>query len=241
MRVRSQTSRLTDSLTTGIRIEDSRCQVRAKVSTALTTSLMWLAVLLGTGADTAHAEIYQGITPNTTLGDLRVMYPGGKFLRVKAAWVTERDALYDVSGAGIAGRMLIAFHDIRPTARDWLKAPKTKAGIPFMRKLATQSDNDALTVEWVRWVPDAPIPADRFEAKYGKSEHGYDDSDMTPFRKWPNRGVHATLSDDELFVLYVEFNFTDEERRQATARLLRQVEERGAAMRRAQATPSPEP
>ncbi|WP_143450316.1 hypothetical protein [Janthinobacterium sp. BJB446] len=79
--------------------------------------------------------------------------------------------------------------------------------------LAEQDTDNALAISWIRWVPDSPIPLQRYISKYGKPEKtGFGDSDMRPYASWPKKNIHANLSDDEKFVNNVEFGFTKQEK-----------------------------
>lgn len=83
------------------------------------------------------------------------------------------------------------------------------------RGLASQTDEVALSVNWVRWVPDTRIPLQRLVSKYGKPDKsGFSDEDYKPYRSW-NRGIEAYLTDDEKYVDRIDFNFTKEEYRKA--------------------------
>lgn len=86
----------------------------------------------------------------------------------------------------------------------------------LLEDLSKQPDDKAFTVDWVRWVPDAPIPLRRFISKYGKPDRSdFSDDDMQPYRSWDTKGLTAYLSDSESFVLRVDFGFTKDELRAA--------------------------
>jgi hypothetical protein len=193
-----------------------------------------------------HAEIYKGIGPFDTMGDLKAKFPNAKFERTNPAWATESDAMYQVSGEGLSGTIIVKFDDSRPFWRDTLnyvivekkrredpeilaKAAAIKETIDYSnlksystddlestfltdQNLANQSDERALTVSWVRWVPDSPIPLERFMTKYGKpDESGFSDENMQPYKTW-KRGISTTLTDDGKRVLMVDYSFTREDR-----------------------------
>lgn len=74
-----------------------------------------------------------------------------------------------------------------------------------------QSDDEALSVAWVRWLPDIPIPLQRFITKYGNPDvSGFSDEDMTPYRYW-NRGILTSLTDDGKKVSMVDYYFTEKD------------------------------
>ncbi|MFZ6747281.1 hypothetical protein ACO0LC_29065, partial [Undibacterium sp. JH2W] len=62
-------------------------------------------------------------------------------------------------------------------------------------------------------VPSIPIPLQRVISKYGKSEKsGFRDDNFQPYLSWAKKGIYATLSDDEKFVIDIQFSPTEEER-----------------------------
>jgi hypothetical protein len=177
--------------------------------------LLWVAHCLGLVGSQAKAEIYKDISPLDTLADIKRKFPGADYSPLKPAWAQEWDAMYSVSGRGLSGKIIVKFYDSRPEFKKALQDyPESKDKETFQR-LATASDEEALSVEWVRWVPDIPIPLQRFVSKYGKpAGSGFSDDDLQPYRAW-STGIAAYLSDDEKNVISVEFTFTKEERRKA--------------------------
>lgn len=82
--------------------------------------------------------------------------------------------------------------------------------------MANQSDDDALDVKWVRWVPASPIPLERYKSKYGESSKcDFSKVDMQPYCEWSQHGLFVNLSDDRKLVFSVEANFTLAEQRAA--------------------------
>jgi hypothetical protein len=181
----------------------------------------------------AHAEIYQGIKPYSTLGDIKKKFPNAQMISVKAAWVTESEGFFLLKGTGLPGSTYLAFRDYRPSytkrynetkiaianaqqipvssERDGDIA-KLQAVEKIFYSLATQTDDEAYDIEWVRWVPDNPIPVARYIEKFGRpSKIGFKDDTMEPFNEWESRKMQATLSDDKKFVLAVEYLFTGKE------------------------------
>lgn len=164
----------------------------------------------------ASAEIYGGIGPLDTLGNVKTKYPGATYERLKPAWGQPEDALYAVKGQGISGSIVINFYDSRPIFRQLLATATSAEDKKMFNELARQSDEEAFSVEWVRWMPDSPISLQRFISKYGDpDQRGFADDDMQPYRFWKTKGLTAYLSDSEAFVVRVDFHFTEEERRQA--------------------------
>jgi hypothetical protein len=186
-------------------------------------------------SSSVRAEIFQGILPYSTLGEIKELFPKASFSKVNAAWVTEDQGFYKMEGSGFSGILFLAFTDYRPLFRGLVqfevtqlnnleklektedndaKINKSKAGIEEFQKVVNHADDVALTIIWYRWVPVSPIPLQRYISKYGKPEKsGFRDDNMQPYRKWSKRGVTLTLSDDETKVLTTEFVFTAEEMR----------------------------
>jgi hypothetical protein len=165
------------------------------------------------------AEIYRDIGYFDTLGDVKAKFPNASFENVKPAWAQEKDALYKISGTGISGMIVVKFTDGRPLFKKILidEGPSLdETRKAYYEGKLNQQDNDALMVSWVRWVPSTPIPLERFIAKYGKpTEKGFADEDMQPLRGWPQKGVTASLTDNEKSVVKVDYTFTEEEMRVA--------------------------
>ena len=166
-------------------------------------------------AANASAEIYLGIGPLDTLADVKLLFPAAKVERRQPAWAQPTDAMFAFAGSGISGEIVVKFYDGRPM---YLKASETEQDLErreMYKTWANASDDEALTVEWVRWIPSEPIPLKRFVAKYGEpDESGFRDDNMRPFRQW-KRGILANLDDDMKLVTDVEFTFTPADERSA--------------------------
>ena len=162
----------------------------------------------------AKAEIYQGIAPLDTLGKIKEKFPSAIYESVNAAWVTENDAFYKITGTGISGKIYVKFDDLRPVFRKNLLENTDPKKIEIYEKLSQEENEDALSVNWVRWMPEQPIPLQRFIQKYGNpSKSAFDDQDLTPYKSWVNRGISAYLSNNEKYVLRVDYSFTVAEQR----------------------------
>jgi hypothetical protein len=66
-------------------------------------------------------------------------------------------------------------------------------------------------VDWVRWVPDLPLPITKVVAKYGKYSKSGTSDDFTPYKAWVGRGITAIVSEDGKYVHYLDFEFTQKE------------------------------
>ena len=66
----------------------------------------------------ANAEIYMGIGPECSLGDVRVKFPHAKFNKMTPAWAKEEECVYQVTGEGISGVIFVLFRDSRVIIRN---------------------------------------------------------------------------------------------------------------------------
>ena len=171
-----------------------------------------------TASVSVHAEMYLGIAPLETLGEIKARFPRATFTRTSPGWAQKTDVMFQIRGDGMSGLIVVKLSDMRPAYKELLdKNPDTPND--FLRALANQSDDEAITVDWVRWMPNAPIPLQRFISKYGQPEKsGFADEDYQPYRLWVKRGVNAYLSDNEKDVVRVDFAFTREEYKAAYLR-----------------------
>lgn len=186
----------------------------------------FLALCLTRGVD---AEILHGVQPLSEFGEIKESFPNGRFQRVKAAWVKEEEAFYSMTGDGFPGTLYLLFDDERPFWREYLEslsadAPEDTASEvsekTFTRNLvkekATQSEERALTIRWVRWVPAAPIPMERVKAKYGEpSKCDFDPADFAPFCSWDSRLLSVQTTENRRFALFLTASFTKGELRAA--------------------------
>lgn len=172
------------------------------------------------------AEVLHNIEPLDTLGDIKKKYPNATLTRVKAAWVTEDQDFFSLEGPGFPGSLKIAFWDNRPEFRRDAEAarlnrpadkPDSESAMERVSNyLADRPDDDALHVNWVRWVPTAPIPMSRYRAKYGEpSKCEFSEDTMEPYCLWGARALTVRLTDDQKQVLMIEAGFTSAERRAA--------------------------
>lgn len=164
----------------------------------------------------ASAETYKDIGPLDTLADLKSRFPGANFQRLAPAWARAGDAVFSISGSGMSGTIVVKLTDTRVMWHEWAAQESDPALKEKFKEFANQPSDVALSVDWVRWLPTNPIPLARFVAKYGRPEStGFADEDLSPYRRWMRRGLTTYLSDDEVNVLRVDFEFTAEEFRKA--------------------------
>ena len=163
----------------------------------------------------ATAEIYQDIAPLDTLADVSAKFPNATLEHRAPAWAQPTDVLISLQGRGISGSIVVKFYDGRPNYRRSAETAENDELKKQFEEWANESDENALTVEWVRWIPAEPIPLKRFVAKYGEPDStGFRDDNMRPYRQW-DRGILANLDDDLKNVTDVEFTFTKAEQRAA--------------------------
>jgi len=159
------------------------------------------------------AEIYQGINYMDSLGKVRKCFPAAAIQKLSPAWAKPTDAMYSIKGNGIAGTVIIKFGDYRPAQRKLIERSNPGPGRDEMEKEAAQSDEDALYVEWVRWVPDSPIPLKRLVEKYGQwDKKDIHEQTYQPQRIWTKKKITAHISDDDKYVQMIDFNFTGAEK-----------------------------
>lgn len=175
------------------------------------------------------AEVLHGVQPLSTFGKIKADFPNGRFQRVKAAWVKEHEAFYSMTGDGFPGMLYLLLDDSRPFWRDYAKSlppdsPDDAAsdgsdkvfGRKWAEGQANESDDAALTIRWVRWVPAAPIPMERVKAKYGEPTRcDFDPADFSPFCSWESRSLSAQTTDDRKSVVFFTAGFTRNELRAA--------------------------
>lgn len=160
---------------------------------------------------TVAGETYRGIGLDS-LADLKAKFPGAQFRRMNPAWAQPSDVMYSITGAGMSGTIVVTFDDPRPLWRERAEKESDDEHKKLLRQLADESDDEAITVRWVRWIPQNPIPLARLIVKYGAPERsGFSDEDLEPYRTWAKKGVTAYLSDDEKHIIRIDFTFTLEE------------------------------
>lgn len=194
--------------------------------------IVMIGALCAFFAQLASAEVLQGVEPLSSLGKIKNDFPNGRFERVRAAWVKEAEAFYSMKGDGFPGMLYLAFDDLRPYWRQVVKdtpgelpdasASEVESNAQFRQwaqGLANQSDDDALTISWVRWVPSTPIPMERVKGKYGEpTKCDFDPADFSPFCSWEARSLNAQTTDDRKSVVFFTAGFTKSELRSAYKR-----------------------
>lgn len=175
----------------------------------------WLTLACLALATAANAEIFQGILWFDSLDDVKAKFPNASFVSEKVAWLQPNEAFYRISGPGMVGTLRILFDDSRPVFKDLLQENKgdpeyDKTG--SFKRLANQPEGQALTVGWVRWIPERPIPLDRYKQRYGTPTCEFDEQ-MSPICKWPSHELTASMTEDQKNVNFVTSAFTKAEKR----------------------------
>jgi hypothetical protein len=190
-------------------------------------------VILLVLSSVASAEIYQGVLASSSLGDIKKKFPNASITKVKAAWVTSSDGFYLMTGVGLPGSAYLAFYDSRPMFANDIAIQQKKIEeyqalpdgddknarlktaneiLTIFTPYANENDDDALVIKWIRWVPAAPIPIARYIGKFGApTKTAFKDDTMEPYSTWTTKGLSVTLSDDQKFVMNVEYSFTSAE------------------------------
>src|SRR3989337_1644867 len=75
---------------------------------------IFIAILLLLIPSSGSAEIYQGILPKDTLGDVKARFPHAQFTKITPAWAQPKDFLYSITGEGLSGTIIVKFDDGRP-------------------------------------------------------------------------------------------------------------------------------
>lgn len=174
-----------------------------------------LFVLLLSVTAIGHAEILQEVNWMDSLGDVKKVYPNATYTRMTPAWLKNDESFIKITGPGLRGTILILFDDSRPSFKNSLTQnaddPDYKDRELFTA-MSKKPDDTALTVSWVRWVPDQPLPLERFKQRYGIPKCDYDQT-MEPYCKWGNKALDAAMSDDKKLVLSITTIFTKAEKR----------------------------
>jgi hypothetical protein len=173
----------------------------------------------------ALAEIIHEVRPFDKLGEIKERFPNAVFVKVNAAWVTADQAFIKMTGQGFPGTLYIAFSDSRPFNRNFVSENCNPPSATNERlcelnsKWAAEPDAIALSTSWVRWVPDNPIPLQRYISKYGEpTKIDFENDTLVPYAYWEKNALNATLTDDKKMVTMVSSAFTRAEQREAWQR-----------------------
>lgn len=181
-----------------------------------------MVLALGLVGFSTHAEIYMNLRPLDSLAAVKTKYPNASLVDMKPAWLPPTDSFKSLTGAGISGTIYIKFSTLdsfnqsqlnkleqeiqaNPTADNAIK----QASADSIRGWLYRPVEERLTIDWVRWIPPAALPLQRFESKYGKPEKcDYKSDTFEPYCSWDSKGVSATLDDSKTTVQWLDFTFT---------------------------------
>lgn len=121
-----------------------------------------------------------------------------------------------MKGFGLNGTVILLFSDFRPTYKNWAEASEDPEDIEAFKIRSQRSDAEALSIRWVRWIPNNSLLLEHLVSKYGPPEKSvFPDESYGLSRSWEGAGVTAYLSSDEKHVKRIDFSFTKGDRRQA--------------------------
>lgn len=159
----------------------------------------------------SSAEVYMGIGPLSTLRNVKKIFPRATYKLENPARAKKEDVMYSLTGPGISGQIIIMFKDKRPHSEMLIEKAKDNVFKDFFKRQAEISDEEALYVMNVRWIPDTPFPLERLIKKYGNPDRSdFRPEDYQPYKYW-ERGVQAFLSEDGKNVVMIEYSFTEKE------------------------------
>ena len=178
-----------------------------------------MATILGMSGIQSKAEVYMGLITPMTLGEIKAKFLHAKIENAHAAWASEAEAVYIISGNGISGSIVVKLSDFRPINKKAVETtPLTENNSEYLQACTNEmnkSDDDALFIapgDFVRWCPDTSIPAQRLITRYGKPDQtGFDENDFKPYLEWTKRHIRAYTTDDGKNLTFVTFTFTNEE------------------------------
>lgn len=190
-------------------------------------TIVFICLLLCFTVAESSAEVCQGIKPYMKLEHVKKKFPRATYKKVFPVWLEEQNAAYEVAGLGISGKIIIFFHDYRPWNQMMMERATDNVSKSFWKPLVAQSDDKALVVSWIIWIPVAPFPAERLITTYGKpTRKDYTKDDAMPFMMWESRGVLAYLTDDGKKILGIECTFTPKEMEDAWDAILKHYKEK---------------
>lgn len=172
------------------------------------------------------AEVYKDFAPFTTLATIKKNYPNANFEVVKAAWVKENDLFLEITGSGLSGTTYVATSkrsdsEVKETI-DRLKKrldldPSLNNDawnnlIESEEKYLVAPDDEKYTIDWLRWVPNLPLPIERLISKFGEPDiYDFQEEDFQPYAQWVKRGLLARLSDDKKRVFSIQYSFSEDD------------------------------
>lgn len=183
----------------------------------LVVSMFLLAVL-----GVCHGETYLNFGPGDTIQDAKRKYPNAQFNGVEVGWATKSDKFIRMSGAGIEGDVYLKFSAsdefMQIAKRDYLEKlevareserAKLQSMVDYYANELAKPDEERMSIDWIRWVPEKKLPIERVVGRYGKAvKCDYGESNFEPYCTWGDRGITVSLSDDKKWVTMIDFKIT---------------------------------
>ena len=149
----------------------------------------------------------------STLAEVRKEWPGAVEERFAPAWIKRGQVAIKLTGKGLPGMLFLYFDDGRAAYKDLVSSESAgtidSGVVAAMKWEAAKPEENALTLNWFRWVPVANVPKERVIKLYGApSRCQPSPADLSPMCEWRQHGVIATLTDDEKSVVMIDFNFS---------------------------------
>lgn len=181
-----------------------------------------LSIFLWTIVSICHGETYLKFEPGDTIGVAKQKYPNAQFVPVDVGWATKSDKFIRMSGQGIVGEVYLKFSAsdefMRTQKSKYLEkldtAPENERAlnqnmVDYYTKELEKPDDERMSIDWIRWVPEKKLPIERVVGRYGKATKcDYDESSFEPYCDWGERGITAALSDDKKWVAMIDFKIT---------------------------------
>lgn len=166
-----------------------------------------LIILTLTISTLVNAEVYKDFEPYLSLKEIKERYPNAEFSDLKPAWAKQNEVFLDMHGTGISGNIYLKLSTIEYEKKlDLETDPET---ISFYQRMINKTQDERLTLDWLRWIPINTIPFERLTTRYGKAEKcDYLEENFIPYCSWESKGVLASLSNDNKNVHYIEYSFT---------------------------------
>lgn len=170
-------------------------------------------------ASLAHAETYLNFVAGESVTTAKEKYPNATFTEIKAGWLKTNEKFLQMTGTGIIGTVFLKFSTLDSFWEEMmtdeqseidanLERDNTKeiANLAFYKKELAKPLDDRLILEWIRWLPDEPIPIARIQGRYGKPDKcDYEPDSFRPYCDWKSRGLLIGLTDDKKAVYKIEF------------------------------------
>lgn len=172
-------------------------------------------------ASATKAEIFMGITPATSLSDLKQKFPNAIFMDENPAWPEDNEKMVSIKGDGIEGEILAHLINHKYS---WVEEFKSKDcgdeknkeshDCVMLKKMLALSDDDSCYVWRIRHLPPEATKTNTLIKKYGPPDSVAVDKEFGKFACW-EKGICAFISSKELldqsYIGVVLYIFTDDD------------------------------